>query len=748
MSRVYNFSAGPAVLPEEVLKEVADEMMDYNGTGMSVMEMSHRSAAFQEIIDTAEKDLRELMNIPDNYKVLFLQGGASQQFAMIPMNLMKNKVADYIVTGQWAKKAYQEAQKYGKANKIASSEDKTFSYIPDCSDLPISPDADYVYICENNTIYGTKFKELPNTKGKTLVADVSSCFLSEPVDVSKYGIIYGGVQKNIGPAGMVIAIIREDLITEDVLPGTPTMLTYKTHADAGSLYNTPNAYCIYVCGKVFKWLKKMGGLEEMKKRNEEKAKILYDFLDSSKLFHGTVVPKDRSLMNVPFVTGDKDMDAKFVKEAKAAGLVNLKGHRTVGGMRASIYNAMPKEGVEALVAFMKKIRGGECIMFQYKCLNPISQTGLGLFGEEYKQTEDLNNADAVLVRSAKMHDMELPEHVKVIARAGAGVNNIPVDACAEKGIVVFNTPGANANGVKELVLAGMLLASRDIVGGIEWVAHEEDKEHIDKLAEKQKKQFAGCEISGKKLGIIGLGAIGAMVANSATHLGMEVYGYDPFISIDAAWNLSRTIKHSKSLDEIYSQCDYITIHVPLTDNTRKMIDKEAFTKMKEGVVLLNFARDLLVDEEALIEALDSGKVKKYVTDFANPLVAGRPGILVTPHLGASTAESEENCAVMAVKEVRDFLENGNIKNSVNFPNCDMGTCIAVGRITICHKNIPNMISQFTKILGSEGLNIADMTNKSRGSYAYTIIDLESAASKEALDELKAIEGVSKVRVIK
>lgn len=387
-------------------------------------------------------------------------------------------------------------------------------------------------------------------------------------------------------------------------------------------------------------------------------------------------------------------------------------------------------------------------MFQYKCLNPISQTGLGLFGEEYKQTEELNDADAVLVRSAKMHDMELPENVKVIARAGAGVNNIPVEQCAENGIVVFNTPGANANGVKELVLAGMLLASRDIVGGIEWVAHEENKEHIDKLAEKQKKQFAGCEISGKKLGIIGLGAIGAMVANSATHLGMEVYGYDPFISIDAAWNLSRTIKHSKSLDEIYSQCDYITIHVPLTDNTRKMIDKEAFTKMKEGVVLLNFARDLLVDEEALIEALDSGKVKKYVTDFANPLVAGRPGILVTPHLGASTAESEENCAVMAVKEVRDFLENGNIKNSVNFPNCDMGTCVAVGRIAICHKNIPNMISQFTKILGAEGLNIADMTNKSKGEYAYTLIDLESAASREALDELKAIEGVSRVRVVK
>ena len=294
------------------------------------------------------------MQIPDNYKVLFLQGGASQQFAMIPMNLMKNRVADYIVTGQWAKKAWQEAQKYGKANKIASSEDKTFSYIPDCSDLPISPDADYVYICENNTIYGTKFKELPNTKGKTLVADVSSCFLSEPVDVTKYGIIYGGVQKNIGPAGMVIAIIREDLITEDVLPGTPTMLTYKTHADAGSLYNTPNCYCIYMCGKVFKWLKKNGGLAAMKEKNEKKAAILYNYLDESRLFHGTVEKKDRSLMNVPFVTGDKELDAKFVKEAEAAGLVNLKGHRTVGGMRASIYNAMPLEGVEALVAFMKK----------------------------------------------------------------------------------------------------------------------------------------------------------------------------------------------------------------------------------------------------------------------------------------------------------------------------------------------------------------------------------------------------------
>lgn len=354
MSRVYNFSAGPAVLPEEVLKEAASEMLDYNGSGMSVMEMSHRSKEFEKIINDAEADLRDLMKIPDNYKVMFLQGGASQQFAMLPMNLMKNKVADYIVTGQWAKKAWQEASKFGKANKIASSEDKTFSYIPDCSDLPVSEDADYVYICENNTIYGTKYKELPNTKGKPLVADVSSCFLSEPVDVSKYAVIYGGVQKNIGPAGVVIVIMREDLITEDVLSGTPTMLQYKTHADAGSLYNTPPAYGIYICGKVFKWIKNMGGLEAMKQRNEEKAKVLYDYLDSSEMFKGTVVEKDRSLMNVPFVTGNDEMDAKFVKEAAAAGFVNLKGHRTVGGMRASIYNAMPLEGVKKLVEFMKK----------------------------------------------------------------------------------------------------------------------------------------------------------------------------------------------------------------------------------------------------------------------------------------------------------------------------------------------------------------------------------------------------------
>ncbi len=352
MSRVYNFSAGPSMLPVEVLKEAADEMLDYKGAGMSVMEMSHRSKAFEEIIQDAEQDLRDLMKIPDNYKVLFLQGGASQQFSAIPMNLCKNGVADYIITGQWAKKAYQEASRYIKANAVASSEDKTYSYIPDCSNLPISDDADYVYICHNNTIYGTTYKSLPNTKGKILVADMSSDILSQPVNVEDYGLIYFGVQKNVGPAGVVVVIIREDLIRDDVMEGTPTMLKYKTQADANSLYNTPPAYGIYICGKVFKYLKKLGGLEKMKEINEKKAKILYDFLDNSELFKGTVVKEDRSLMNVPFVTGDKDLDAKFVKESTEAGFVNLKGHRTVGGMRASIYNAMPQEGVEKLVEFM------------------------------------------------------------------------------------------------------------------------------------------------------------------------------------------------------------------------------------------------------------------------------------------------------------------------------------------------------------------------------------------------------------
>ena len=354
MARVYNFSAGPAMLPIEVLQEAADEMLDYRGSGMSVMEMSHRGKIYDGIIKEAEADLRDLLNIPDNYKVLFLQGGAWTQFAAVPMNLMKNRKAAYIVTGQWAKKAWQEAGKYGEAVKVASSEDKTFSYIPDCSDLDIPEDADYVYICENNTIYGTKFHTLPNTKGHDLVADVSSCFLSEPMDVTKYGVIYGGVQKNIGPAGVVIAIIREDLIRDDVLEGTPTMLKWKTQADNDSLFNTPPAYGIYICGKVFKWLKKQGGLAAIKEHNEKKAKLLYDFLDESRLFKGTVRKEDRSLMNVPFVIGDKELEALFVKEAEKAGLVSLKGHRTVGGMRASIYNAMPYEGVTALVDFMRK----------------------------------------------------------------------------------------------------------------------------------------------------------------------------------------------------------------------------------------------------------------------------------------------------------------------------------------------------------------------------------------------------------
>lgn len=385
-------------------------------------------------------------------------------------------------------------------------------------------------------------------------------------------------------------------------------------------------------------------------------------------------------------------------------------------------------------------------MFRYTCLNPIAQTGLDGFSENYEKTEELSDADAILVRSTKMHEMELPENVCAIARAGAGVNNIPLDKYADQGIVVFNTPGANANGVKELVFAGMLLAARDIIGGANWTKSQTENPEVAAAAEKEKKKFAGTELLGKKLGIIGLGAIGVKVANAATHLGMDVYGYDPYISVDAAWNLSRNIHHINDVEDIYRQCDYITIHVPLLESTKKMINSDAIVKMKDGVVILNFARDLLVDEEAVIAAIDNGKVRRYVSDFPNTMTVGKPGVIVTPHLGASTAESEENCAVMAVKELRNFLENGNIKNSVNYPNCDLGICESASRLAICHKNVKGMISRFTDVLSDT--NIHNMSNASKGDFAYTLLDLDSVVSPEELARVEAIEGVLKVRVVK
>lgn len=387
-------------------------------------------------------------------------------------------------------------------------------------------------------------------------------------------------------------------------------------------------------------------------------------------------------------------------------------------------------------------------MFKYHCLNPIANVGLDLFGENYTKADDMKDAQAVLVRSAAMHDLDLPEGLEAVARAGAGVNNIPLDKCADKGIVVFNTPGANANGVKELVFAGMLLASRDIIGGINWVLENKDNENVGKDAEKAKKAFAGCEIAGKKLGVIGLGAIGVKVANAATKLGMDVYGYDPFISVNAAWSLSRFVKHINNVEEIYRECDYITIHVPLLEDTKKMINKDALSLMKEGVVILNFARDLLADEEAVIEAIKEGKVKKYVSDFANGTTAGQEGCIVIPHLGASTEESEDNCAQMAVREVMDYLENGNIRNSVNYPSCDMGVCTAAGRVAVLHKNVKGLIGKYTAVMGNNNINISDMTNKSRGDYAYSLLDIDSPVTEAAVSQLKGIEGVLKVRVIK
>ncbi len=387
-------------------------------------------------------------------------------------------------------------------------------------------------------------------------------------------------------------------------------------------------------------------------------------------------------------------------------------------------------------------------MFQYHCLNPIAQVGLDKFTDEFVKTEDVNAAQGILVRSAAMHDMELSDNLLAVARAGAGVNNIPLDKCAEKGIVVFNTPGANANGVKELVIAGMLLASRDIVGGINWVESAKDDENIAKAAEKEKKRFAGTEIQDKKLGIIGLGAIGVKVANVAKHMGMEVYGYDPYVSVDAAWNLSRDVKHVLNVEDIYENCDIITIHVPLLDSTKGMIDKEAIAKMKDGVILLNFARDLLANETDVLDGIKAGKIRKYVTDFPNPTTAGKEGCIVIPHLGASTEESEDNCAKMAVKEMTNYLKNGNIINSVNYPNCDMGVCTQAGRVAIFHKNIANMITKFTACFGDEGINITDMMNKSRGEVAYTMMDIEKPADEEIIKKLQSIDGVFRVRVVK
>lgn len=387
-------------------------------------------------------------------------------------------------------------------------------------------------------------------------------------------------------------------------------------------------------------------------------------------------------------------------------------------------------------------------MFKINCLNPIADVGLKNFSDQYQITADINEADGVLVRSASMHDMEIPEGLLAVARAGAGVNNIPLDKCAEKGVVVFNTPGANANGVKELVLAGMLLAARDVVGGIEWVKASADNADIAKAAEKEKKNFAGTEIMGKKLGVIGLGAIGVRVANAAVALGMEVYGYDPYLSVNAAWNLSRSVKHVLNVDDIYAECDYITIHVPLMDSTKGMINAVSIAKMKEGVILLNFARDLLANEKDVLEGLASGKIARYVSDFPNPTTAGQKGCIVIPHLGASTEESEDNCAVMAVAEMMDYLENGNIRNSVNYPACDMGVCTKAGRVAIFHRNIANMITQFTAEFGAKGINISELTNKSRGDVAYTMIDVESTPTGEIIEALEKIDGVFRVRIVK
>ncbi|KAI4453862.1 phosphoserine aminotransferase [Holotrichia oblita] len=647
--RNYNFSAGPSMLPLEVLEQVQKELLDFNGTGMSVMEMSHRSKPYEAINAEAESLLRSLMNIPDNYEVIFVQGGASMQFEAIPLNLNAKK-ADYVLTGNFASKAFEEAKKFADVVAAASSKDKNYTYIPTLNAKCFRQDADYVHICYNNTIFGTRYTSVPDTGKIPLVADISSCILSEEIDVSKFGVLYAGAQKNVGPAGVTIVIVRKDL-SDIASPSCPTMLKWITQIKEKSLYNTPPSFSTYVSMLVFRWLTKLGGVKAIQKINEEKAAMLYDFIDNSDFYINKTNKPDRSIMNIPFVTSSEQLDNQFISEAAKEGFLTLKGHKLVGGMRASIYNAMPVEGIKKLIEFMK---------------NPVVGD---IFGKNYSLEKSCDNPDGIILRSFEMHNYNLPESVLCVGRAGAGVNNIPFEAYAEKGVVVFNTPGANANAVKELVLCALLLSGRKITDAINWTQRLQGKgDAVAKLVESGKKDFVGGEIAGKKLGVVGLGAIGAQVANSAIELGMSVIGYDPYISISGAWNLDHHVKKAETLEQIYAECDFITLHVPLSDSTKNMINVDTLKSCKNGVSIINCSRGELVDNAAIIAAVGSGKVNRYVTDFPVEELLGKENIITIPHLGASTPEAEDNCAQMAARQMADFIENGNIINSVNFSN--------------------------------------------------------------------------------
>lgn len=572
---------------------------------------------------------------------------------------------------------------------------------------------------------------------------MSSDILSRPVDVSKYGVIYAGAQKNMGIAGLGVVIIREDLVKPHPA-NIPVLSELDTMLEKDSMYNTPPCWAIYMLGLVVKWIDEQGGLEVMKEKNEKKAKLLYDYLDQSDFYKPHAKKDARSNMNVTFTTPSKELDAEFVKESIAAGMTNLKGHRSVSGIRASIYNAMPYEGVEYLVNFMKNSRRNIINMYKIKTLNKISEQGLEIFDDNYEVGDNLEHEDGILVRSAKLHDYDFPAELKAIARAGAGVNNIPVDTCTEKGICVFNTPGANANAVKELVLCALILSSRQVIPGIEWVKTL-PADDFGKAVEKGKSQFVGPEIDGKKLGVIGLGAIGVNVANAAVKLGMEVYGYDPYISVNAAWKLSKWVHKAATVEELFKECDYITIHVPATPDTKNMINKKSLAMMKDGVRILNFARDTLVNTEDIIKALKSGKVARYITDFGSKELVETENTVVLPHLGASTPESEDNCATMAVKEMIDYLENGNIQNSVNLPTV-VEPRTTTYRVCIIHKNIPNMLAVFANAFAKKSMNIENMVNKARGEYAYTVIDTNDL-SEDITKVIENHEGVIKARII-
>jgi D-3-phosphoglycerate dehydrogenase len=753
VTRVYNFSAGPAVLPEEVLRQAAAEMLDWHGSGMSVMEMSHRGKEFIAIADQAEADLRELLAIPAGYQVLFLQGGATLQFAMVPMNLLRGRPgADYVNTGEWSQKAIREAQGYCRVNVAASSADTRFTSVPDPASWQLDPAAAYVHVCTNETIGGVEYAFVPDTGDVPLVADMSSHILSRPVDVARFGLIYAGAQKNIGPAGLVIVIVHEDLLGQP-LAGTPSMLDYKVHADARSMSNTPPTYAVYVAGlvQVAQGARRAGRDGTAEHREGRAAVRHHRRLDPvcepgagpRPFSHERAVHAARRGARRGFPPGRGGARPAAAEGPSLGGGdagVDLQRHARRGRAQPGDVH----EGIRGAA----RVMGGSMRAFDILVLNAVSPAGLArLPAERYRVGKDFAMPDAVLVRSADLHTTPLPASVLAVGRAGAGTNNIPVEALSRRGVPVFNAPGANANAVKELAIAGMLMAARNLPAALEFVRGLDGGQDDDGLAgriEDGKKAFAGYELPRHTLGVVGLGRIGRLVADAAIRLGMDVLGYDPDITVDAAWSLPSEVRRASSIEDVMRGCDIVSLHVPLVDATRHLVNADRLAQARAGQILLNFSREAIVDDAAVLQALAARRLHAYVTDFPTVRLLRVPGVIALPHLGASTREAEDNSAVMVVDQLRDYLEHGNIRHAVNFPEVVMAR-ESPFRIGIANANVPNMLGQISTTMANAGLNIHNMLNKSRGEMAYTLVDVDSPADTAVIDALGRIAGVLAVR---